>query len=495
MNVSSADEREPGYGLPLRNFGLSLTSKAVSLAAHLAFVMLTARLFSKQEVAVIALTGIVTIIMDVSKGFGLGTILLKRLPQMGESEKAGSQTLIRTYLAYSLFPPLLLTLLGLAAPSHLMWNELGVHGYGGALKWGLLASLFIVLSNTNILVLQASQKFGHLAMLTLLTAASQRLVPCLAAVWLKTDLEQFLLWSVYAAVLGFVATCVPLVTMLRPFGLRLLAWHEFWPESRHFYGTSLLRYGATQVDQLFVAVLFPPATLAVYYMLRRLYSLGVVLIGSMIDALVPELAQQAGVDPKRARGRLTEWSRLSLFAGSAGAALMAGNGSAVIELLLGPGYGEDPVLIALFAGTTSLYFVYCFVQVDLLLFQAPERVLWMAAATAGANLLAGPLTSPWLGVHSIPLAMLAGYLLGLMAARHHGWSGTPPRQVWRFRELGAGLAVVTISSLAPVLAHHAALGDFAQVALVNLVICSLLAVQFWRYRVGESLRRLSQRAA
>ena len=495
MNVSPAAERVPGRGLPLRNFGLSLISKAVSLAAHLAFVMLTARLFSKDQIAVIAVMGIVTIVMDVSKGFGLGTILLKRLPQMEDSEREEAQALVTTYLAYSLLPPLLLTLLGLAASTRLVWADQSLAGHGDTLRWGLLVSLFTVLSNTNILVLQASQKFGHLAMLTLVTAALQRFMPCLAAVWLGAGLDQFVRWSVFAAALGFVVTCIPLVGILRPWRWRLIEWMAFWPESRHFYGTSLLRYGATQVDQLFVALLFPPATLAVYYMLRRLYSLGVVLIGSMIDALVPELAQQAGTDAVQARRKLTEWSRLSLFAGSAGAALMAGNGSAVIELLLGPGYGEDPLLIALFAGTTSLYFLYSFVQIDLLLFQAPDRVLWMAAATASANLLAGPLTSRWLGVHSIPLAMLAGYLLGLFAARWQGRTGAATRQVWRFRELATGLAMVTVSSVAPVLAHQVPLNDWARAAAVNSVICGLLAVQFWRYGVGESLRRLSQRTA
>ena len=62
MNVSAAANESPGIGLPLRNFGLSLTSKIVSLGAHLAFVMLTARLFSKEEVAVIAVIGIVTMV-------------------------------------------------------------------------------------------------------------------------------------------------------------------------------------------------------------------------------------------------------------------------------------------------------------------------------------------------------------------------------------------------------------------------------------------------
>ena len=492
MNASEAASREPCYGLPLRNFGLSLTSKVVSLVAHIAFVMLTARLFSKEEVAVIAVTGIATILMDACRGLGLGTLLLKRLPQMGTAPAGESQRLIATYLFYSCLPPLLLTLAGLALPA---WSEFGASGHRKALELGLVLSLFTVLSNSNLLILQASQKFGHLAAMTLITAALQRLVPCVAAAWFGAKLEPFLLWSAAAAAVAFGATCIPILPMLRPWRFQVLDWDEFWPESRHFFGTSLLRYGTTQVDQLFVAVLFPPATLAVYFMLRRLYSLGVVLIGAMIDALVPELAQQASTDAAAARRRLTEWSRLSLFAGSAGAALLAGNGSAVIEILLGPGYGNDTLLIALFAATTSLYFLYCLVQVDMLLFQAPERVLWMAGATAAANLLAGPLTSRWLGVHSIPLSMLAGYLLGLVVARWRGGPGPASRPVWRLRELGAGIAVVMLSSLAPAAAQHSPLNEWERTLAVNFVIAGMVAAHFWHNRVGDSLRRVVQRAA
>ncbi len=37
--------------------------------------------------------------------------------------------------------------------------------------------------------------------------------------------------------------------------------------------------------------------------------------------------------------------------------------------------------------------------------------------------------------------------------------------------------------------------DWERAAAVNIAICGLLAAHFWRNRVGESLRRLSQRTA
>lgn len=479
-------------GLLLRNFSLSLTSKIVSLAAQVVYVMLTARLFPKEDVAVLAVAGITTMLMDVVKGLGLGTVLLKRLPQFSSEDGDEARRLVRTYLLYSLLPPLAMALMVLALPETARHTVFGAAARADTFWIGVLMSLFTVLSNSNLLVLQASQRFAQLAALTMITAGLPRVGPCIAALVFGVGLDVFLKWSVAATALACFATCWPLRAHFRGGWMPLLSREAFWPESRHYYFTALLRYGATQVDQLLVAALFSPATLAVYYMLRRLYSIGVVLIGSMIDALVPELSQQAVDDLSGARKRLAEWSRISIFAGSTGAAILAGNGSAVIALLLGPSYGEDSLLIALFAASTALYFLYCLVQVDLMLFHESDKILWMAAATAVANLVAGPAVAPWLGVHSIPLAMLGGYLFGLIAARWKNNSrAIVPRPVWRIRELAIGLAVVTLASLAPLVARHFLPGGpWERVVAINLLIAALAAAHSWQSRVGDSLRRL-----
>ena len=494
MNDSAAAEPLVTVrALPWRNFGLSLLSKLGALAAHVVFVMATARLFSKEEVAVVAMAGILSIVLDVCKGFGLGTLLLKRLPQYPDAESEEARSLVFTYLFYSTFPALVIGCALLCIPRPLVWLGLDASGsLGWSFQWGLLASVFIVLSNTNTLVLQASERFGELAALNLWTAALQRLAPCLAALWFGFGLEPFLLASALSSAAGFVLTCLPLIGWL-PLGqgrTRILRFDEFWPESRHFYTSSLLRFGAMQVDQLAVAALFPPATLAVYFMLRRLYSIVAVLVGSMIDALMPELSRQAATDLPGARRRLAEWFRLFMAAGTVGAALIAGNGPIGIGLMLGPGYAGDATLIGLFAAATSLYFVYCFVQVDLMLFQEPGRVMWMTAATAAANLILGPAAAPWLGVSSIPLAMLLGYLMGLAAASWHARSGALPRPVWRLRDLTGGLTVVALASLAPGLIRHLVPGDFLRLAGVNLIIAVLTSIYLWQSRAVETLRRL-----
>ena len=54
---------------------------------------------------------------------------------------------------------------------------------------------------------------------------------------------------------------------------------------------------------------------------------------------------------------------------------------------------------------------------------------------------------------------------------------------------------MTLASLAPQAAHRMLLNEWERTAAVNILICGLISAHFWRNRVGESLRRLNQRAA
>ncbi|MBK5291192.1 MAG: oligosaccharide flippase family protein [Acidobacteriia bacterium] len=455
---------------------MSLASRAVALGSNLAYVAVTARHFSIQDVAVIAIIGILAMLMDIGKGLGLGTYLLKHLPKLPLQGDPRAASLVFTYLVYSGTIPAVLALLSIAAAGPLSQYFLGSPESEPLLRLGLLMALLTVLTNTNILVLQARQEFGMLATQTILGSLFQRLFPVLPAFWLGMDLKAFLVWSCGLAAAGFLASCVPLAG--RTAGARLLAPAEFWPESRHFYCTALLRFGSTQLDQIIVAVMFSPATLAVYYMLRRLYSVAVLLISSVIDALVPDLSKQAGLDAVAARGRMQKWVRGAIVAGSAGGALMAGNGRILVHLVLGEGYAEDSFLIVLFSLAAFSYLLFALGQVDLVLFHAPKRSLRLALVAALLNTALGPLLAHLAGLRGLPLAMSISYLLGLelvrRANRYPSWN-----QAWNQARLWTGIGAIFLAGLLAAAAPMVA-GPWVQTISVNALI--LLACCIWFYR-------------
>lgn len=479
----------------MRNFGLSFSSRAISLASNFVFVAATARLFSTNEVAVIAVAGILGVLMDTCKGLGLGTVLLKRLPQLDESGSGSRTALIYSYLVYSLAPPALLAACAFAAAPLLSRYFFGADEYTYELRLGLAMSFATVLTNSNILVFQALQRFGQLAVLTTVTAALQRLLPCVLAFGLRgmaansgggSILADFLAWTAVLSVAGMLVTCGPLWLILQAPGLRLMKPAEFWPESRHFYYTGMLRYGATQLDQLFVATLFTPQVLAVYYVLRRFYSIGVVAIGAMIDALVPDLSQQAGSDREAARTRLDAWVGFTLFIGTIGGALLAGNGHGLSGWILGAAYVEDPFLVLLFAISAVTYFLFGVAHMDLVLFDEPRKSFQLSALAAASNLVLSPLCAALLGVRGLPLAMALSYVAGLEIVRRYR-----DTVAWRPWRLSKGVVVIGAASAISALVQFMGGALWLEALTVNAWV-AVFALVSWRQVRPRTMRRACQ---
>ncbi|MFN7925806.1 MAG: lipopolysaccharide biosynthesis protein [Bryobacteraceae bacterium] len=477
----------PGPGV-FRDFSWSMLSRAVTIASNMVFLAVTARLFGKEDVALLAVTAILTALMDAAKGLGLGTVLLKRLPKLDEAgESAGTEAseLVCSYLFYSLLPPAGAALAVIAAAVPLSQYFFGHVGQATGLRLGAVLALLAVLTNTNQLVLQAAQRFGQLARSTILSGALQRLAPCLMAMVWPGRLEGFLEWSVVFSVVAFAQTLGPVVRMAARSRARILGPREFWGESGHFYFANLLRYGATQADQLFVAAAFEPATLAAYYMLRRLYSLAVVVIGAAIDTLTPGLSRQAASDPEGARNRLGQYLRVFLFGATVAAALFAGNGETIVPVLLGAGYGDDLWLILLFAVSGIVYFLFGFAQLDLVLFEHPKWSFRLGAMAAVGNAIASAGLALVLGARGLPLAMALGYLAGIELLRQRrllaGWE---PRELW------IAVSVTALVALASHAAVETGANGWARALVVNALIAAFAWDHFRRWRIGPCIRAI-----
>jgi len=458
----------------LANIGMSLASRVASAGSNLFYVAVTAWLYSKEEVAVLAVGGIVTSVLDAAKGLGLGTCLLKRLPQL-DRDSTESGDLIASYLLYSLAPAMLLGLGAWAVLAPLENFLFSASDRRPELVLALAVSVLTVLMNANLLVFQARQQFGLLALGTVVVSLLQRLAPCLAAQWRRSALLEFLWISLILSAAATIMTYAPLARLVRS-RRRLLRPAAFWPEYRHFYYAGWVRYSATQIDQLLVAMLFSPSVLASYYVLRRLYSIAVMLIASMLDALVPDASRRSGEDRRAARQWLQDWLRVSLYGATIAAAFLAAVGPLAVGWILGPAYAEDPVLIALFAIASMTCVLFGVTQVDFLLFEDSHQTLRLTAFTAAVQIAAGVALSMFVGVRGMPLSMAVSFLLALVVAWR--WAGASVLPATR---LVAALGSIALAALAPLAGPAAA------------AICvGLLAwVQYHRWQVGSCWRRLA----
>lgn len=408
----------------MRNTGLMLAGRFFSIFSNLAFLTLTARLFSLREVAVLALLASLNALMDVTKGIGLGPHVVKQIPRAKRCEVA---TLVVSYLTYSLIPVGAVAAVGLLLSERLAVLFFATPAYGGWLAAGIGSSFFVCLTNSNLFLLQAKARFGSVTALSFLTHFLQKLAPCLAvAVW-GGGFGMFLAMSLAASAAAWVFTLMPLLKWLFEAGRSWMRLGTVWRECRQYYFSGLLRYGATQLDPLLVAILFDSTALAVYFILRRLYSTGVVLIDSFADALVPDLARQLTRDEGVARRTLAFWNRRSLLIAALFAAVMVANGQQALGLVFGRTYTASPMLVLLFCLATVTYLQLSFTQIESLLFESPRVNLRITLATAAGNALAGLILAIWFGPAGLVGGLLCGHIAGVTAGnRGRSWSGVRP---------------------------------------------------------------------
>ncbi|MEP7361855.1 MAG: hypothetical protein ABI972_01250 [Acidobacteriota bacterium] len=399
----------------LLNLAALLAGRGFALGVNLVWLVATVRLFKSADVAVLAFASLAATWLEALKGMGMGTWLVRQLAVVWTSKPAYASQMIRTYLyctAVPLFAGGLLTWYGawagrpdLVAPS------------GGLTAWtlALLAMVLQSLSGSFLVILQCFGDMKRLAGWNTWFSVMQRLAPIAGVYFFGWRLEPFLWATVLLSAASLLAVLRPVLHWLSKGG-GTVAWREFWTDSRHYYFSSLLRYGATQLDQLLVAMFFQVEMLVTYFVLRRFYSLAVVFISSCVDAVVPILTVRAAANPASARGILADVRAAIVLAGTFAAALTAANGAGLLHALLGDPYARQPGLVVLFALAALSYGLYSVtVTGESVLGNAAKSTRWVMVSLL-ANLVSLPVLARELGVYALPLALVIGFVAGTVAA-------------------------------------------------------------------------------
>jgi O-antigen/teichoic acid export membrane protein len=374
---------------------------------------------------------------------GLGFGVVSDEANSGERPDAAVQSLALGFLFYTTVIPIAVALPALLFSESLSRYWFHSDVYSVPLRWGILAPMLAAPANAIALLLQAQERFPRLAAQLVASALTMRILPCLVAVFGNRSFDTFLIWSAGGAAASLALSVFTLRGVFRPRKVRLPKLSEFWPVSRYFYSAGFLRYAATQLDQMVVAIVFPPATLAVYYVLRRFYSVAVLLIDSVADAMVPGLSRESTRDPEAARLVVGKWIRTGLLAGALGGAVLVAGAGSVLRILVGPDYTEAPFLLAALVVSALTYFLFQVGQSCSVLMHDPSRLLMLNFIAAGTNIAGILVFGNWLGLIGLPLAMIASSTAALEWANRNGILSWPRWQL-------AGAAVsIAVSAVAP----------------------------------------------
>ncbi|MBN8733919.1 MAG: hypothetical protein J0L64_25510 [Acidobacteria bacterium] len=464
------------------NLAALLAGRGFTLAVNLVWLVATVRLFAPAEVALLAFSSLAATWLDALRGLGMSTWLVRHLPGLWTTDRAAAARFIRSYL-YCSFVPLAVASLATWAAALAGRPDLAAPG-GDSSPWSyaLLGVALQSVSATFLVILQCFGEMGKLAAWNAWFSVWQRLAPVAAAALLGWGLREFLIVSAALSLLS-LAPAAGVVRGWLANGRGVAGWREFWPDSRHYYSSALLRFGATQLDQVLVAMFFRAEMLVTYYVLRRFYSLAVVFVSSCVDAVAPLLAARAAAQPEAALRLLAEMRALILLAGTLTAALTAVNGAALLRAVLGAGYAAEPGLVALFALAALAYGLYSVsLTGEALLGSAARSTRWVVVALA-ANVASVPVLAAAFGVHALPMSLVVGFVAGSVAA---SWGSDLPLGLGR--RLWLRFAVVAVCGLAPTVALGGGWPWLPRLAFGNGLVLAWLAWE--RYSGGLQPVRL-----
>jgi len=417
-----------------------MIAKVFAAAGALAYTTAAARWFTKEQVAIVAAGAIVSSLMELGKGLGFGTVLMKQLPAKGETRENSELTC--AYLICSVTVPVLIALPFLLGAHHLSNYWFGNNSFQSSLEWAVSTSVLSTPVNSVALILQAQQRFARLAALQIGSAFMAKVLPCLAALWADHSFETFLTYSALGAAMSVALAIVATVGAISVRLISVSTIRSLWPASKHFYLAGYLRFAATQLDQMIVAILFPPSALAVYFLLRRFYSAGVLLIDAVADALVPELSRITARDPEAGIVLVEKWIDNGLLVAGLGGGLLVAASGFLLSALVGPGYASPPLVAMLMMSALS-YFLFQMAQTCIVLGNSPSHLLSITLLAACANLAGIAVLGSWIGVAGLPLAMT---ISSLAAVEWAGRRGLVPVRRPQFLLASGAIGIASVST-------------------------------------------------
>ncbi|HEY3175645.1 MAG TPA: lipopolysaccharide biosynthesis protein [Candidatus Polarisedimenticolia bacterium] len=403
-----------------------LTSRLAVAGIGLAFLGVSARLLSVEEMAVFAVYNTLCGLLTVIGSLGLLTTCMRLLPGLlasggpeGRGEAAGLLRLaVGVYVA------------GAGTVTAVLWAAAGPLGelflksprFTGDLRVAALAALCFGLYEASQLLLSALQEFGKVGRYNVAAALAQRTLSLglFFLFGLKGYLAGFAIGSLWGAGLGFhrIAPFMRRVTAAPPAGAvgpagpgrRLLY-------SLPFYADGYLRYFYMHADQILVGVLLPPSSLAVYFIAKRFIQYGQVLVSSLVDPLTTKVTEIRTVEPAALGRAFVDSRRYFVLLFVPLAAMLASMSPFLLAVVGGARYEEGVTPLALLILSLPLFALFSQTASFLYGLGSPTDRLVTNLVSTISQAAGMAAFMPGLGLAGLALARIAGFAIAAWFAR------------------------------------------------------------------------------
>ncbi len=405
-----------------------LTSRLAIAAIALAFLGVSTRLLTIEEMAVFAVYNSLCGILTVVCSLGLLASCIKLVPGLQASGRAGEVAgLLRLSIG--------VYLVGAAMTTGALWLGAGTvsrlflksPARAGEIRLAAVAALCFGLYEASQLLLSSLQKFGRLSTYNVAAALVQR---CLSlglffVFGLRGYLAGFAIGSLTGAALG-MSSILPAMRArggARPSGPAASIRYAL-----PFYADGYLRYFYMHADQALVGLFLEPAALSTYFIAKRFVQYGQVLVSSLVDPLGAKVAELRQVDPE-AVGRAFDRSlRYVILSFVPLAVLLASVSPFLLWLIGGERYLGGILPLALLFLSLPPFAVFSHLAMFVYILGEPKDrfVNNLVSVTCQGSALVA--LTPFLALPGFALARVIGFGGASLYARHRATRYLPPRR-------------------------------------------------------------------
>ena len=387
----------------------------ISVFSIFYFIIIT-QIFTKIQLASVAVLGIICGISAMLTGLGLGTTCVQKAPELiakGEGEKACS--LIKA----SIFAPVALSLL-MAGIIFIISTKISQiffksSEFGMLIKIMAVGTIIYKLHESLSHTLMAVQKFGKISIANVMNNIGRRFVAL--PLYFVLGIKGYIGGLIFAQGLVILYMVYHLKEYLF-FKSGLYPTKELISYSLPYYGDGFVRFGTMQADQLIIGVFFKPELLATYYVARRFFDYLQIYIDALLGPIVPKIAELKTQGSEIIQKAFTKTSRYLSFSLIPVSLLIAAISYPLLKIYGGDKYiGATPVL-ALLSIAAIAYGLYSLYAINVYILGKPVEMFKQEGVSSILNVVLGlGLVIP-LNIFGLAIARLFSLTGALVFSRH-----------------------------------------------------------------------------
>lgn len=380
------------------------------------FMMIIARILTKQEMAIIAVFVILTAIVNTIKGLGFAGTTIKKVPELISKKKdKEASRLIRSTLLYPTILGFIISVLIFIFAKDISFLILKDTSLDHFIRIIVIAVFLASIYDLSSLVLKSLQRFGICSVVDFSINLLQRVLA----------ISLFFIYGIKGYIAGFIIAfsvgVILIIYFTRDYVFTrsgLYPFKKLFNHSLPYYVEGFGNYLFKNSDRLIMALFFMPEMLATYHIARTFIEYLVVLAHSMLEPILPKISEFKKEGIKTIQKIFKKTSRFYSMILIPACFLTASLSFFLLHLYGGYKYTDGYLILTLLAFAILIYAYFMLYGINVYILKKPIERLKYSLVAGTSNLLLSLVLIQFIGLLGIPIALILAYLIGLAYTRN-----------------------------------------------------------------------------